>query len=162
MESLAISCRAEDAWLAADTLIGTHPGGLTALDAMIGNSPSASPPLRQNQVRRLLRLVSPNLSSAACGCRVLTPVPFAFHPLIMRRERLQVRLGGRRLDAHLVSLGTGQHVFASCAPGTDLREEDYLELLWQCQVGVAVSLHATKVRPSRAFRRPSRAVESAT
>jgi len=39
-------------WLAADTLIGTHPGGLTALDAMIGNSPSASPPLRQNQVRR--------------------------------------------------------------------------------------------------------------
>ena len=52
VESLAISCRAEDVWLAADTLIGTHPGGLTALDAMIGNSPSASPPLRQNQVRR--------------------------------------------------------------------------------------------------------------
>ena len=57
----------------------------------------------------------------------------------------QVRLGGRRLDAHLVALGGGQHVFASCAPGADLREEDYLELLWQCQVGVAVSLHATKV-----------------
>ena len=56
VESLGISCRAEDAWLVADTLIGTHPGGVTALDAMIGNSPSASPPLRQNQVR--LRLVS--------------------------------------------------------------------------------------------------------
>lgn len=56
-----------------------------------------------------------------------------------------MRLGGRRLDAHLVSVGGGQHVFASCAPGTDLREEDYLDLLWQCQVGVAVSLHATQV-----------------
>jgi hypothetical protein len=49
------------------------------------------------------------------------------------------------LDAHLVAVGSGQHVFASCAPGTDLREEDYLEVLWQCQVGVAVSLHATEV-----------------
>ncbi len=69
-----------------------------------------------------------------------------------------MRLGGRRLDAHLIALGGGQHVFASCAPGADLREEDYLELLWQCQVGVAVSLHATKVWEG--LSRPSRAVEA--
>ena len=51
VESLSISCRAEDAWEAADALIGTHPGGLLALDAMIGNSLNPSPPLRQNQAR---------------------------------------------------------------------------------------------------------------
>ena len=44
-----------------------------------------------------------------------------------------------------MAVGHGQHVFASCAPGADLREEDYLEVLWQCQIGVAVSLHATEV-----------------
>jgi hypothetical protein len=50
VESLGISCRAEDAWEAADALIGTHPGGLVALDAMIGNTVDVSPQLRQNQV----------------------------------------------------------------------------------------------------------------
>ena len=51
VESLDISCRAEDAWEVADVLMGTHPGGLVALDAMIGNAVDASPQLRQNQAR---------------------------------------------------------------------------------------------------------------
>ena len=51
VESLGISCRAEDAWKVADVLMGTHPGGLVALDAMIGNAVDVSPQLRQNQVR---------------------------------------------------------------------------------------------------------------
>ena len=50
IESLGISCRAEDAWEAADVLLGSHPGGLVALNAMIGNSVDVSPQLRQNQV----------------------------------------------------------------------------------------------------------------
>lgn len=64
VESLSISCRAEDAWEAADALIGTHPGGLMALDAMIGNSLNLSPPLRQNQVRRCNGLFRCTVSAA--------------------------------------------------------------------------------------------------
>ena len=92
VESLGISCRAEDAWDAADAMLGTHPGGLTALDAMIGNSPSASPPLRQNQVRQLFLLSCMSSASLASECMPL-PSQALTQVLVMHVQTRSYALG---------------------------------------------------------------------